>query len=265
MLGNGLSITTQLHERKLVFRFSELPAQADGLRICLVADLHVRKRMRIYDRIVEYLRSIEFDLGCCVGDLQHGSDPRCEAPLAVAGAMLDATRPRLGWFYVRGNHDRPAFVPRLEKLGFHHLRNAHVRLLDSSPPVVLAGVDDPHRRRHDVAAALEGVSRDDFTVLLAHSADIIHEAEARGVRLVLAGHTHGGQIRLPWAGALYTQLRVSNEFAWGPARKGVTTVYTTSGIGTAHLPLRINCPPEIVTLTLRRGSGPHEDSGPMLI
>ena len=79
---------------------------------------------------------------------------------------------------------------------------------------------------------------------------------------MLCGHTHGGQIRLPAVGAVFTQPRVSRRYAWGLARKHDTLIYTTCGIGWALAPIRFNCPPEVVHITLHRGAGPHDRGEP---
>ncbi len=265
MPGNVVNITSDLHERRVTLNFPDLPAAADGLRICLVADLHAKGPHPLFRRLVGWLGAHEFDAGFCGGDLQYGTDAGADVTLAVARTIFAARRPRLGWFVVRGNNDRRSFFKRLAAPGVRLLANESARLLDSAPPLVLAGVDDPHYRHDDLDAALDGVPEDAFTILLAHSPDVIHKAAARGVRLVLSGHTHGGQVRLPFAGALFTQTRVGVEFAYGLSRRHDTWLYTTSGVGYALMPLRLNCPAEVVSLTLRRASGDHVDSGPLPI
>lgn len=271
MRESGINITTQLHERKLVLHFPTLPVEADGLRIAFIADLHIKRPQRLYGRLIEYLRERTFDVACCAGDTQYGAALKRDAPLEIARAVFAATRPRLGWFVVRGNNDSRTFFRRLKGDGVRLLNNQSVRLTGAGEnqmgtvPIFLAGVDDPHYRCDDLDAALEGVPDGAFTVLLAHSPDVIHEAAERGVRLVLCGHTHGGQIRLPLAGALVTQTRVGVGFAYGLTQKRGTTLYTTSGVGYAVVPVRVNCPAEVVDITLRRAPGPHVDSGPVPI
>ncbi|MGQ9667156.1 MAG: metallophosphoesterase, partial [Anaerolineae bacterium] len=93
----------------------------------------------------------------------------------------------------------------------------------------------------------------DLCLLLAHSPDQVREAEGRGVDLMLAGHTHGGQVRLPLLGAVVTGTRLGPRYAAGLFRWGDTWMYVTRGIGTRGLPIRFLCPPEITLLVLEAG------------
>jgi hypothetical protein len=252
----------RLKERRVVLRFPVLPSEFDGFRICLFSDLHLKKHAPLFDALRAYLKDNTFDLGCCAGDIQDRSGPKMETSLALARGLFDATRPRFGWYIVRGNNDRRRFLRRLVagRPGVTVLDNRSVRLGRSSPPVYLAGVDDPHHLWHDLDAALADVPDDAFKILLAHSPEIVHDAARLGVRLVLCGHTHGGQIRLPGVGAMFTESRVSRKHSWGLSRKRGTLLFTTCGVGWTMIPLRLKCPPEVVSITLRRGDAPHVDS-----
>lgn len=249
-----------LRERRLVLYFPSLPAAHDGVRVCLISDLHLKKPTPVLGALLAYLRTHTFDLGCCAGDVAGlwGVDP--DVSLDLARRVFEAASPRFGWFVVRGNNDPRPFMRRLARLGVHVLDNEAVCIGRSNPPFYLVGVDDPHYGHDDLDAALRDVPEDAFKLLLAHSPDVIHDAARRGVELVLCGHTHGGQIRLPVIGAVFTQSRVGRRYAWGLARKGRTLIYTTCGVGWALVPIRINCPPEVVSITLRRGDAPHVHS-----
>jgi uncharacterized protein len=121
----------------------------------------------------------------------------------------------------------------------------------------VAGVDDlSHGAPH--MDALPPRSRRDFTVLLAHHPDQAERARRSvdGVDLVLSGHTHGGQVRLPWIGALINSAAHPELYEAGVRRRPWTQVYTSSGIGTTHLPIRFLTPPEVVILTLTGAARP---------
>jgi hypothetical protein len=255
------NVTSRLHERRLVLSFPDLPAEFDGLRICHFSDLHIRRPGPLYDELVDYLRARTFDLGCCTGDIGYSTGTHLRRMLGVMRAVLAAARPRLGWFLVRGNNDSRPLLRRLEEEGAYYLVNRSMRL-GRSDVLYVVGVDDPHYEHDDLDAALVDVPEGAFKLLLAHSPDIIDKAQRRGVRLVLCGHTHGGQIRLPLAGALITQTRVGRRYAWGLKRKRGTLIFTTSGVGFTFIPVRINCPSEVANITLRRGDAPPVDSGP---
>ena len=126
-------------------------------------------------------------------------------------------------------------------------------------------MDDPVNDKDDLAAALRGVPDDRFTLLLMHSPDGIAEAVMRGVDVVLSGHTHGGQVRLPFFGAPHTHTllgrRMSDGYYAGRRlrraigiRPGRTQLYVTRGLGVSGLALRFLAPPELTLITLRRGA-----------
>jgi hypothetical protein len=95
-------------------------------------------------------------------------------------------------------------------------------------------------------------------VVLSHSPDVVIEASQRGLEAVLAGHTHGGQVRLPWFGALTTRCRLGAHYDFGrflfasPSRRGITTLYLNAGVGTSVLPVRFWCPPRYAVIELAR-------------
>jgi hypothetical protein len=141
----------------------------------------------------------------------------------------------------------------LRRAHFSILTNAHKLIGDGLSSWYLVGVDDPRWHCDDLPAALAGVPDDAFKLLLAHSPDILPAAARHRVDLVLAGHTHGGQIRLPWLGPLVTRTRISRRYAWGLTTCGDTLCHTTSGAGCSFPPVRLDCPQEIVLLELVRG------------
>jgi predicted MPP superfamily phosphohydrolase len=114
-------------------------------------------------------------------------------------------------------------------------------------------VDDPHRRRHNLAAALRDVPAGACTILLAHSPDILPELPPGRVALALLGHTHGGQVRLPGLPAIVTRTRMRLREPHGIWRIRGTLVHMHAGLG-ALTPLRFGMPPEAVLLQLVPGA-----------
>ena len=115
--------------------------------------------------------------------------------------------------------------------------------------MVVAGIDDLLMGRPDLDAALAGVPRGVPVLLLSHNPDILFEAAAKGVDLVLAGHTHGGQMRVPGLPVLVRMSRFRLDE--GRYRFDSTELVVSRGLGAVGLPLRVACPPEAVLLTLR--------------
>lgn len=227
-----------------------LPPAWDGVRIALVTDLHVGPtRGEDWTReVVDLVEGQRPDLVVLGGDLVDGRE-RYVGPLLTP---LDDLDPPLGVFAVSGNHelgtaDAAAYLRRLESLGVDVLRNEHVVLERRGQPIAVAGVHDETGTgvfAPDPSAALRGVARRTFTVLVAHQPrQLVDDA---GVDLQLSGHTHGGQL---WPVGWLTRLRQ-------PTLAGVdhvdgVTVVTSRGVGTSGTPARVGSPPEVTLITLR--------------
>jgi predicted MPP superfamily phosphohydrolase len=164
-------------------------------------------------------------------------------------------------FAVLGNHDYDRHGR--EHRGEHGhdvsavLAEAGIQVLSNSAHSALgaglfiAGVDDPSRRRDDLDRAMAGVPEGACCLLLAHSPDVVLRLGQHRPGLVLAGHTHGGQIRLPLAGPLITMSRLPRRQVMGlHEHQGVPT-FVSRGIGYSGVNLRLWCPPEVALLTLR--------------
>ena len=130
--------------------------------------------------------------------------------------------------------------------------DAGVPLERDGAQIWLAGVDDLRRGHPDLAAALVGARPDAIRVLLAHNPMLAHAAAPLGVPLVLAGHTHGGQVQLPLIGPLLLPIR-DRGLAEGLVRLGATQVYITRGVGVGTPPARLGARPELTLVVLRRG------------
>lgn len=233
--------------RRVTVPLAKLPAQAHGLRIALVSDLHLGPALgrAFCERVVRTVNDTRPDLIAVVGDLADGTveDLRAETePLAALTAPLGA-------YYVPGNHeyfsDADAWLARAGELGMKVLLNDRVSL----PDFDLAGVDDPRGtaigRGPDFAAALDGRDTGRACVLLAHQPIVVHESVAYGVDLQLSGHTHGGQL---WPGPLIARL--PNPTVAGLELYGATALYVTRGAGAWGPPVRVAAPSDITVLEL---------------
>ena len=168
------------------------------------------------------------------------------------GNLDDVVRPfrglrsRLGTFAVRGNHDNafwsPIVIPRYR---ITYLQN---RWADAGP-VVIAGVDDLSMGSPDVRAALAGIPPGKPVIMLMHEPDNFADVPS-SVALTLAGHTHGGQIALPWIGAPWIGTAFGRAHRRGLYVEGGRRLIVSSGIGTTAIPIRLGVPPEIVLVTL---------------
>lgn len=246
-----------------------LPPEFEGYTITQVSDLHMRqmgRREKIVQRLLAALPLS--DLVAVTGDMIHTS-AGIEPFLQLAQSFHAAD----GAYAIFGNSEhkngvRPfAFSQTLFDNGIPTLMNRHVLLTRGDAQIALVGVDDPVNDKDRLSDALDGVPDDIFKLLLMHSPDSIAEAVVRGVDIVLSGHTHGGQIQLPFYGALYTHSFLGKRMSEGyysrgrlrgaiGIRPGRTQLYVTRGLGISGLALRFLTRPELTIITLRRGL-PH--------
>ncbi|MGH7448987.1 MAG: metallophosphoesterase [Longimicrobiales bacterium] len=240
--------------------FAELPGPLEGLRIAILTDLHARRSSpaRLVERAVRMAQQERPDIVAITGDIAE-TEEVLEQTLDVL-ATLSA---RLGVYIVPGNHDyrdvgierwhdavsrRRTLTDLTNRARFIDVPRADQ---DDFVRLCVAGVDDlaegtPH------LDALHDRRQRDFTILLAHNPDQAERAR-RGVDrvdLILSGHTHGGQVRLPGFGAIVSSAERPDLYEAGVRRRPWTQVYTSRGIGTVHLPIRFLTRPEVSVLTL---------------
>jgi len=243
------------------------------LTICHLSDLHFREIGPREVAIRDYVNGMRPDLVFITGDFVEG------LPAIVSGSgrwqaskpnpieqerfdlclkWLGQMKARLGLWGVLGNkehmrgRDTNSIVQDLESAGVRVLVNQNHPIKDKDSFFWLVGVDDPHTRHDDLQKAISGIPIEGIKILLAHSPAIINEAAKLGVHLVLVGHTHGGQIRLPFVRPLYLNIKCSFKYASGLFRKDETWLYVNRGIGVSLAILRPFLVPEIALLRLKR-------------
>ncbi|MEA3065460.1 MAG: uncharacterized protein QOJ27_1912 [Sphingomonadales bacterium] len=225
------------------------PSGVPPMRLVLLSDVHVggpdMPPARVA-RIVEQVNRLAPDIVLIAGDFvtdkrlatRHYSHDEAVAPLA-------ALRPRLATVAVLGNHDhwRDAAAAR------RALARAGIRVLDNQAvqvgPLAIGGLDDDFTGRADLPATLAALRRlSGPKIILSHSPDPFADP-APDVFLMLAGHTHCGQIVLPLVGPLSTMSRYGRRYACGLVREGGRTLVVTAGLGTSGIPLRLGAVPDI--------------------
>jgi hypothetical protein len=250
--------------RRLRFPLPGLPPHLSSLRILHLTDLHHGpfNSARYLRSVIARCRTLAPDLVLLTGDYVHAS-PRFFEPVA---RILGDLRPRLGTLGVLGNHDHWEDPERCRRA----LRGAGVRLVEntrvfvtsaalSERPVAgslcVGGVGDLWEGRVDVAAALGGVDPATPRLLLSHNPDVAERLpapadEAVRVDLMLSGHTHGGQVRLPLLGTPIVPSSYGDKYAAGLVRGPRFPVYVSAGLGVTILPLRFRARPEITVIEL---------------
>ncbi len=248
---------------RMELAYSRLPEAFDGFRILHISDTHISHWWDGERRMETLVRENPADILFHTGDIAVNP---CGARLARE--FFDRVGPEMGVWAVWGNTEHKGDYGRerrddLTYPGLRVLTNEHVTLERDGQSIVLAGVDDPFLGHADLERAMQGVPGDAFKILLAHAPSIAGRAADAGVDLLLSGHTHGGQIRLPIIGCVYPHIHeykalVKGLFEGKRLSKilgrdaGEMRVFTNSGIGISNVPMRFLCPPEVAHITLRK-------------
>lgn len=247
----GRQLRRQLTLARAEIGLAGLGEPFDGLRVLLVTDVHAGPFVRpsALEEVAVRLAALDVDLVLIGGDIVTARAAEFTAS-AAAFRLLGAAAPT---YAVLGNHDHYTGEPHavaagLAACGIEVLHNRHVVIEREGSQLCLAGIDDLIMGEPDLDLALEGTSAP--VVLLSHNPDVLFEAARRDVALVLAGHTHAGQIRVPGLPVLVRQSRFRLD--QGRYRLGQTELVVSRGLGVVGVPLRVACPPEAVLLTLRK-------------
>ena len=244
-----------LHERQFVL--DDVNWRGAPVKIAFVADLHVgapHSSLEQLDGLVEKINAARPDLILLGGDFVvafviGGQSASAEE---IAARLAHLTAP-LGVFAVLGNHDwwhdGPGIREALEKHGIQVLENEAVVLRQGDNPFVLVGIGDDMTGHAQPERAQARVPGDLPMIVMMHDPANYPELNRTAV-LALAGHTHAGQVRLPFIGALLVPGRSPRDQAYGWVHDGLMPMYVTSGVGTSILPVCFMAPPEFVVIRL---------------
>jgi uncharacterized protein len=233
------------------------PAACSGLSVAVISDLHVGSPFNgiaKLERVVAETQRAQPDLVLLAGDfvIQGVRGGRFVAPEITATKLGEIAAP-LGVFAVLGNHDWWLDGPRVreafETSRIPVLENRAVELRRGECGFWLAGIGDLWEGRPEVAATLETVPLAAPVLVFTHNPDVFLDVPDR-VALTMAGHTHGGQVRVPFVGRPIVPSAYGERFAIGSVVEGGRHLFVTPGIGTSILPVRFLVRPEISLLVL---------------
>jgi predicted MPP superfamily phosphohydrolase len=245
------------------------PVEARPLRIAMLSDIQPAGPHVTAERVAEIVaetNALEPDLIVLLGDyvsLMRASTSY--VPPKATAAVLTRVQAPLGLHAVLGNQDwwlDGRYIRRLlEEAGIAVYEN-DARPIEAGDGgrLWIAGLADLSSRRVDLAGTLAEVTDDAPVILLSHSPDVFADVPGR-VALTLAGHTHGGQINLPYLGRLIVPSRFGQRYAYGHIIEGGRQMFVSSGIGNAILPARYGVPPEIVLLRVGAPGSHARDDG----
>jgi len=251
-VGYGFAESAHLHIDRQTIAVPRLPAAFRGTTVAFVTDIHHGPFVSeaAVAAVVRTTMALAPDLILLGGDYSH----REGRYIAPCFELLGALSAPLGVYGVLGNHDYLHGLAEtraaMARAGVVELTNRGVPVTLGGATLHLAGVDDLWHGAPDVAAALRGVPANAACLLLSHNPDVAETLRDRRVGLVLAGHTHGGQIVLPGYGAPLVPSRYGQKYAHGLVEAPETRVYVSAGTGMTVLPVRVGCRPEITRITL---------------
>lgn len=233
-------------------RLPTVPRAFDGFTILHISDMHVDMNPGAMQGLGELLAGLRYDICVLTGDFRAQTYGPFEATLeGLASVRAHLTGPVYG---VLGNHDSIRMVPGMEEMGIRMLLNEAEIITRGDERIHLAGIDDAHYYRVDnIEKAAEPIPQDEFSILLSHTPEIYRQAANADFDLLLGGHTHGGQICLPGSIPITLDSKLPRHMGAGAWTYNKMAGYTSVGVGSCIVAVRLNCPPEITLHRLERG------------
>lgn len=225
-------------------------AKLNGLKVVFISDFHIKPhQQKRLDKVIELINTENPDLVLSVGDFVSGHNEKMTMPIEDISKGLGKVKSKYGFYTTLGNHDGWYGTERVTKSlqanRIKVLANKNVSIQLNDQKIYIAGIEDLMTGKPDIYKALDGTKSP--TILLTHSPDMFVKVP-EDVNLTLAGHTHGGQVRIPFIGPIFTASRYGDKYTKGLVEEKGRKLITTTGIGTSILPVRFNCMPEIVVI-----------------
>lgn len=269
LLAGNAWANARVWNARVEIRDEKIPAAFDGFVLCQVSDVHNEARGEGNAALLRALREAAPDLICITGDFLDSRRTDLDFALELAGQLAEIA-PAV---YVTGNHearlkDLSALEAGLAARGVRVLRDDWMPLARGGEEIALLGLDDPGFAAGEDWTLAEGLDQtqarlsallaqagDRFSLVLSHRPELLPAYAEAGADLVLSGHAHGGQVRLPGIGGLFAPGQgILPRLTSGVHARGETRLVVSRGLGNSAFPLRVFNPPEIVTVTLRAGA-----------
>jgi uncharacterized protein len=247
-----------LHTQKVQIKSNRIPAEFNGYKIAQFSDTHIgfHYTLEQLEELVYEINAHNPDLIVFTGDLiDHPNEYNWTNTLTETLKKLTANDGKL-WIY--GNHDHGGYGTDIvnqtfENANFTLLKNTHTYIERNNEKIVIIGLDDIMLGRPNIDQALPNDS-DTFSIILVHEPDYADKVKDYSVDVQLSGHSHGGQVQLPFIGYIYTPY-LAEKYVEGSYQVGnrPLQLYVSRGIGTTRLPYRFFCKPEITIYELKKG------------
>jgi len=236
-----------LEVNRIAFRSSKIAAGTGKLRLVHISDLHCDGIRRTENRIPGIVKSLNPDLILFTGDAANN-----KRGLPDFKAVMKSLSKIAPVFAVNGNHDSRGgrFFDLYGGTGVEKLNCRGTRLTVRDTSLYICGVDVDNETC--LAETLAMVPSEPFSIFLYHYPAGVDSAQKKDIDLFLCGHTHGGQVRLPFYGALFTNSTRGKDLEWGLYSRGKTRIHVCKGIGMTGLPIRFLAKPEIAHIEISR-------------
>ena len=224
--------------------------ELSGIKIVFASDFHIKpNQQKRLEQIVNTINVQNPDIVISTGDYVSGHTQESTMHPKQIAEELSKIKTKYGFYTTLGNHDGwydKAYIEELlEAQGINVLNNENVKLWINNKEIYIAGVEDKMTASPNIYEALENTKSP--TILLTHTPDVFPKVP-NVVNLTLAGHTHGGQVRLPLLGAPIVPSDYGDKYSGGYIEEKGKKLIVTRGIGVSILPIRFNCAPEIVVI-----------------
>ena len=235
--------TTGLVVREYVIESPKLTSNFNGLKMVHFSDLHYGTTVLLPElkNLVAEINRLKPDIIVFTGDMIDIDYKIKGAELDNVISLLNELQPTIASYIIKGNHDQGnRYNKIIEKTAFNLLNNTHELLYyNGEAPLLVVGLDDLYVGKQDIEAAYTGLEENDYyTILLAHEPDVISKFENNKPDMFLAGHSHNGQVRLPFLGAV---VRNKGALSYYEAyyKLEETEIFISGGLGTRKIPLRL--------------------------
>lgn len=253
---------TVIEVTKYTVRSERLPDAFDGFKIVQVSDLHSADFGNGYSGLIKKIKACQPDIIVVTGDISATDD---EKDIKSAISFINKAVKIAPIYYVTGNHEAAfgnyvSFIGSLKEQGVTILNDSAATVSIGNESIKILGVSDPNFDKASTPDTAMKTSLDilspsgeEYTVLLSHRPEFFNMYAKYNIDLVLTGHAHGGQIRIPFIGALYAPGQgVFPKYTSGRHVSDGTTMIVSRGIGPSSFPFRINNNPELVCVTLKK-------------
>jgi predicted MPP superfamily phosphohydrolase len=249
--------------KKVTLNFRSLPDFFNGYKILQISDLHSKMFGKGQKKIIDIISSNNPDIIVITGDVIDSRNYRENEALELVRSSVSLAPV----YFVAGNHEMRShrfskFSEELEALGCNVLRNSNKKIQRNNDYIYIAGVDDVAKYNiktiksiysNQLSKASKDINNKDFCILLAHRPELFDIYAEKGFDLTLSGHTHGGQIRIPFVGGIFVPNQgFFPKYIDGVYKKDASAMFISKGLGSSLFPSRMFNNPEIAIITLNK-------------